>query len=59
MLSDRPRGFEESTAFIVPNRRQSIDWHVFAAKIVSMKSEVLNALLTARTLFDVARRRVP
>lgn len=32
-------------------------WHVFAAKIVNMKSEVLNALLTARTLFDAARRQ--
>jgi len=29
----------------------------FAAKIVGMKSEVLNALLTARALFDVARRQ--
>ncbi len=29
----------------------------FAAKIVTVRSEVLNALLTARTLFDRARRQ--
>jgi hypothetical protein len=32
---------------------------VFAGKIVNMKSEVLNALLTASTLFDAARRQCP
>jgi hypothetical protein len=34
-----------------------VGWHVFAAEIINMKSEVLDALLTARTLFDAARRQ--